>query len=83
MKKNKEEEKNCIFCKKKIDSAKKVNICRSCRKRSRDGLSTAAIGLLGLVSFSKKIRKWLVYFMVLIGEKFIYSYLFIYNYILF
>lgn len=60
MKKNKEEEKNCIFCKKKIYSAKKVNICRSCRKRSRDGLSglsTAAIGLLGLVKFSKKIRK--------------------------
>ena len=57
MKKNKKEEKNCIFCKKKIDSAKKVNICRSCRKRSRDGLSTAAIGLFSLVTLSKKIRK--------------------------
>lgn len=68
--KNKED-KNCILCKKRIDSSRKINVCSSCRKLSKDSLSALGIISLGLVSISKKIKKWLVYFMVLIGVNFI------------
>lgn len=54
---NKDKEKNCIFCKKRIDKAKKINICSSCRKRSKDSLSALGIVSLSLVGISKKIKK--------------------------
>ncbi len=55
MKNNNEEEKKCMFCKKKINSSRKINVCSSCRKRSKDTLYTA-VGILGVVSISKKIK---------------------------
>lgn len=54
--KNKED-KNCILCKKRIDSSRKINVCSSCRKLSKDSLSALGIISLGLVSISKKIKK--------------------------
>ncbi|EGP4935148.1 hypothetical protein AAFE91_002459 [Enterococcus faecium] len=57
MKNSKEEGKNCIFCKKKINSAKKISICSSCRKRSKDSLSALGIVSLSLVGISKKMKK--------------------------
>ncbi len=60
MKNNNEEEIICMFCKKKINSSRKINVCSSCRKRSKDTLfaavGTAAIGILGVVNISKKIK---------------------------
>ena len=56
MKNNNEEEIICMFCKKKINSSRKINVCSSCRKRSKDTLFTAAIGIFGVVNISKKIK---------------------------